>query len=93
MGEGCERPHLFRMYDPPARRHFIDRFPYGVIYLVEPDHIWIVVMMHLHREPGYWRKRIEGAAGLEYECNGEGLSPEIVPFAAWLNRTCAELGP
>jgi len=59
MREVCERPQLFRQFDPPARRHFTDRFPYGVIYLVEPDHIWIVAVMHLHREPGYWRKRVE----------------------------------
>lgn len=59
MREVCERPQLFRQFDPPARRHFTDRFPYGVIYLVEPDHIWIVAVMHLHREPAYWRKRVE----------------------------------
>ena len=59
LREVCERPQLFRQFDPPARRHFTDRFPYGVIYLVEPDHIWIVAVMHLHREPGYWRKRVE----------------------------------
>lgn len=59
MREVCERPQLFRQFDPPARRHFTDRFPYGVIYLVERDHVWIVAVMHLHREPGYWRKRVE----------------------------------
>lgn len=58
MHEVCERPQLFRQFDPPARRHFTDRFPYGVIYLVEPDHIWIVAVMHLHREPRYWRARL-----------------------------------
>ena len=59
MRDVCERPQLFRLFDPPARRHFTDRFPYGVIYLVEPDHIWIVAVMHLHREPGYWRERVK----------------------------------
>jgi toxin ParE1/3/4 len=58
MLEVCEHPQLFRQFDPPAQRHFTDRFPYGVIYLVEPDHIWIVAVMHLHREPGYWRERL-----------------------------------
>jgi hypothetical protein len=37
MLEVCEHPQLFRQFDPPAQRHFTDRFPYGVIYLVEPD--------------------------------------------------------
>jgi hypothetical protein len=54
----CERPQNFRQFDPPARRHFTERFPYGVIYLVEADHVWIVAVMHLHRAPGYWRERL-----------------------------------
>jgi plasmid stabilization system protein ParE len=58
MLDVCDRPTLFRHFDPPARRHFTDRFPYGVIYLLEPDHVWIVAVMHLHREPGYWRERL-----------------------------------
>jgi len=41
-----------------VRRHLTDRFPYGVVYLVEPDYVWIVAVMHLHREPGYWHKRL-----------------------------------
>jgi plasmid stabilization system protein ParE len=55
--EVCERPLLFRQFDPPARRHFTDKFPYGVIYLVQPEHVWIVAIMHLNRIPGYWRER------------------------------------
>lgn len=58
MGEVCERPLLFRQFDPPARRHFSDRFPYGVIYLLQTDHVWIVAVMHLHRVPGYWCQRL-----------------------------------
>ncbi len=55
--EVCERPLLFRQFDPPARRHFTDKFPYGVIYVVQPDQVWIVAIMHLSRIPGYWRER------------------------------------
>lgn len=58
MTEVCERPLLFRQFDPPARRHFTDKFPYGVIYLVQPDQVWIVAVMHLHRQPGLWRERV-----------------------------------
>jgi plasmid stabilization system protein ParE len=58
MHEVCAHPLLFRQFDPPARRHFTDRFPYGVVYLVLPDNIWIVAVMHLHREPGKWRARV-----------------------------------
>jgi plasmid stabilization system protein ParE len=58
MMEVCARPELFRQFDPPARRHFSDRFPYGVIYVLKPDHLWIVAVMPLHREPGYWKHRL-----------------------------------
>lgn len=34
-------------------------FPYGVLYSIESDAIVILAVMHLHREPGYWRQRTE----------------------------------
>jgi len=48
-----------RQYDPPARRNLARHFPYAVVYLDEPDRVWIVAVMHLHREPGYWKYRME----------------------------------
>ncbi len=57
IAEVKSAPRRFRKFDPPAHRHFSNRFPYAVIYLIEPDHIWIVAVMHLHRAPGYWRER------------------------------------
>ena len=56
--EVCLNPQLFRQFDPPARRHFSNRFPYGVIYLAEPDRVWIIAVMPLRREPAYWKQRI-----------------------------------
>jgi plasmid stabilization system protein ParE len=54
----CAHPERFRMFDPPARRHFSAQFPYVIIYLVKPDHVWIVAVMHMKRKPGYWRERL-----------------------------------
>ena len=53
-----QQPGRFRHFDPPARRHFSNVFPYAVIYLEEPDRIWIVAVMHLKRQPGYWQERV-----------------------------------
>ncbi len=53
-----EAPRRFRVFDPPARRHLAKDFPYAVVYLDEPDRVWIVAVMHLHREPGYWKSRL-----------------------------------
>ena len=53
------QPDLFRKFDPPARRHLSTVFPYAVIYLDQPDRIWIVAIMHGKRLPGYWRERLD----------------------------------
>ena len=51
-------PDRFRVFDLPARRHFSDVFPYAVIYLDQPDRVWIVAVMHMKRRPGYWKRRL-----------------------------------
>ncbi|OHE77568.1 MAG: hypothetical protein A2107_03890 [Verrucomicrobia bacterium GWF2_62_7] len=40
------------------RRCRTHRFPYGIIYTIEPDHILIVSVMHFHRHPDSWRKNL-----------------------------------
>jgi toxin ParE1/3/4 len=47
------------MDDSQVRRCLIHRFPYGVIYALneEESEIFILAVMHLHREPGYWSER------------------------------------
>ena len=58
VNEIRRRPTLFRIFDPPCRRHFGDTFPYAVIYLNEPDRIWIVAVAHFKQRPGYWKDRL-----------------------------------
>lgn len=52
------QPTAFRMFAPPARRHFGPRFPYAIVYLDMPDCIWIVAIMHFKQRPEYWAKRL-----------------------------------
>jgi hypothetical protein len=35
------------------------RFPFRVVYELQPDRIWIVAVAHLSRRPGYWTRRLE----------------------------------
>ena len=58
VGEVCAQPGRFWQFDPPARRHLSDDFPYAVVFLEKPEYIWIVAVMHMKRRPGYWRGRM-----------------------------------
>lgn len=40
------------------RRALLPKFPYGLLYRVEPDRIYIIAVMHLRRRPGYWLSRL-----------------------------------
>ncbi len=53
-------PQAWRSLGEPYRRKLLKQFPYGLIYhLPALDWIEVVAVMHLHREPDYWRKRVE----------------------------------
>ena len=40
------------------RRSLVKRFPYGILYAEEDKEIFIVAVMHLHRDSEYWKYRI-----------------------------------
>ena len=39
------------------RRILMPRFPYGLLYRVETERIFVVAVAHTRRRPGYWRHR------------------------------------
>jgi hypothetical protein len=51
-------PHRFRRIEGEVRRHVGAAFPYAVLYLDEPETLWIVAVMPLKRDPDYWRHRL-----------------------------------
>ncbi|MEM9300449.1 MAG: type II toxin-antitoxin system RelE/ParE family toxin [Bacteroidota bacterium] len=50
-------PEISRIIKKPYRRYLIQRFPYGIIYRVEDDTIYVVAIAHLKRRPYYWKNR------------------------------------
>lgn len=40
------------------RRYILHKFPYKILYSIEKDHIYIIALAHMHREPRYWINRI-----------------------------------
>jgi len=58
-----ESPLLYRMLHAPFRRCLLQKFPYAIIYSIEPDHIHIIAVAHTKRKPGYWLIRHKDTQG------------------------------
>lgn len=52
-----ESPTRYAVVEDNVRRCMARKFPYGVLYTLEPDYILILAIMHCSREPGYWQGR------------------------------------
>ena len=50
-------PEAWPVLDGDIRRLLVNRFPYGILYSIEENHIYILAIMPLHRDPDYWKKR------------------------------------
>ena len=53
-----EHPEAATPIRANIRRRLIKRFPFGILYINDPDEIVIVAVMHLRQRPGYWRGRL-----------------------------------
>jgi plasmid stabilization system protein ParE len=50
-------PQAWPVVEGEIRRCLVHRFPYGILYAIEPAEIWVLAVMHLHRDPDYWKHR------------------------------------
>jgi hypothetical protein len=57
IGDVCRAPSLYRRIHGPVRRHFSTVFPFAILYEDRPDHVRIVAVMPMHRDPDYWNRR------------------------------------
>jgi hypothetical protein len=55
----CAHPRRYRMFDPPVRRVLAAGFPHTVLYVVKADYVWVVAVMPMKRQPGYWKHRLD----------------------------------
>jgi plasmid stabilization system protein ParE len=51
-------PTAWASLSQQIRRYQLKRFPYGLLYDIRDTDILIVAVMHLHREPEYWKDRV-----------------------------------
>ena len=53
-----EYPDTWPVFGKGVRRYILSRFPYSILYHIEPDIIYVVTVMHNSRKPGYWLNRL-----------------------------------
>jgi len=51
-------PEAWPVLDGDVRRCLTYRFPYGILYSMEKQNIYILAIMHLRRAPNYWISRL-----------------------------------
>lgn len=50
-------PRLYPTVELDVQRCLTKTFPFGVLFRERPNEIVIMAVMHLHRDPGYWKNR------------------------------------
>ena len=54
----ARNPRRWPVVRDQTRRRMLRRFPYAILYRINPDEIVGIAVMHLHRRPDYWLDRI-----------------------------------
>ena len=57
-----EAPERWRILEEDIRRCLTRVFPYAILYTIEKDYVLIIAVMHCHREPSYWHRRVSNKA-------------------------------
>ena len=52
----AENPEAWPFISDRIRRCLMKRFPFGMLFRVEAERIYVLAVMHLRREPNYWQK-------------------------------------
>ncbi len=50
-------PLLYPEVEQDVRRCLTKTFPYGVLFRIASDELVVIAVMHLRRDPGYWKER------------------------------------
>ena len=50
----AEYPLVWSTERGDVRKCLLHKFPYKLLYSIEPDHIVVIAVAHQHRRPDYW---------------------------------------
>lgn len=51
-------PKAWPIIEEDIRRSLVWRFPYGILYAEAGEELFVVAVMHLHRDPDCWKHRV-----------------------------------
>lgn len=54
----AETPYSWPILEGELRRRLVRRFPFAILYRIDPDEIVVIAVAHLNKRPGYWDGRI-----------------------------------
>ena len=57
LGAIADNPTRFPIVARDVRRALLKRFPFGIFFRVRGEHIKILAILHLSRDPARWRRR------------------------------------
>lgn len=57
LNEIAADPDRFVLIDSRQRGCMLKRFPFRIVYRIEPTRILVVAVAHAKRRPGYWKRR------------------------------------
>jgi len=52
------KPTRWAFRSKPVCRALVERFPYQMLFVEEPERIVVVAIMHVKRHPDYWKDRL-----------------------------------
>ena len=52
-----DHPLSCQLVGREVRHKLLTRFPYSLLYVIEPNHIRVLAIAHHKRRPGYWHHR------------------------------------
>jgi len=58
MSKIQRNPLAYKTIFQEIRRAIIKRFPFGVFYIADNNHVVVLAVLHARRDPSNWKKRI-----------------------------------
>ena len=55
IGSIGEAPRMYPVFEAETRKRLFTSYPYALIYTIGESQIAVLAVMHLHRQPGYWK--------------------------------------